>query len=418
MEIAKIRVEETLAIVISRKAITAALTGATISVEYAPGVWDGLTKTVVFRGSKTKDVVSQNGIIHVPPETIALPGRHLEIGVYGIDADGLRIIPTIWCSLGLVLPGADPSGDTSTDPSLPVWGQIADRVETVAQDVEELKQAGGGSPGKPGDDCADGGYYTPSVSQPDPATVQFAFAPSNPNMPAVPPATITLPVPESGENVDLEGYATEQWVKDQKYLTEVPEGYAKDEDIPTNPEDIGAQPSGDYALKSEIPSVPVQSVNGKTGAVQLSAADVGADPKGTAADAVSSHNTSNNSHNDIRLELKAINDRLTAFFDSDDKALDELSEIVAYITSNKSLIDAITTSKVSVADIINNLTTNVTNKPLSAAQGIVLKGLIDGVSNSLANYQPKGNYVTKEDSEEWVFTLVDGSTVTKAVFVK
>ena len=44
---------------------------------------------------------------------------------------------------------------------------------------------------------------------------------------------------------------------------------------------IGAQPEGNYALKSEIPSVPVQSVNNKTGAVQLTASDVGALPKDT-----------------------------------------------------------------------------------------------------------------------------------------
>ena len=41
-------------------------------------------------------------------------------------------------------------------------------------------------------------------------------------------------------------------------------------------ENIGAQPAGNYALKTEIPSVPVQSVNGKTGAVNLTASDVGA----------------------------------------------------------------------------------------------------------------------------------------------
>ena len=68
---------------------------------------------------------------------------------------------------------------------------------------------------------------------------------------------------------------------------------------------------------------------------------------------------------------------------------------MAYITSNKSLIDSITASKVNVADIINNLTTNVSSKPLSAAQGVVLKGLIDTLSNSLSNYQPKGNYLTE-----------------------
>ena len=44
-----------------------------------------------------------------------------------------------------------------------------------------------------------------------------------------------------------------------------------------------------------------------------------------------------------------------------------MSEVVAYIKSNKSLIDAITTSKVSVADIVNDLATNVAGKPLSAA---------------------------------------------------
>jgi hypothetical protein len=58
-----------------------------------------------------------------------------------------------------------------------------------------------------------------------------------------------------------------------------------------------------------------------------------------------------------------------------------LSEIITYITNNKALIDSITTSKVSVSDIINDLTTNVSNKPLSAAQGVVLKGLIDTLNS-------------------------------------
>jgi hypothetical protein len=193
--------------------------------------------------------------------------------------------------------------------------------------------------------------------------------------------------------------------------------------------------------KADPGEAAVQSVNGQTGEVQLSAADVGArpddwmptaeevgalpstytppnqtaeqvgaDPKGTAASAVSQHNTADDSHNDIRLELKAINDRLTAFFDSDNQTLDELSEIVAYITSNKSLIDAITTSKVSVTDIINNLTTNVSNKPLSAAQGVVLKGLIDTLSGNLANYQPKGDYALRAELPAVPVKSVNGKT--------
>lgn len=121
----------------------------------------------------------------------------------------------------------------------------------------------------------------------------------------------------------------------------------------------------------------------------LSASDVGADPAGAAVETVGRHNVDPESHPDIRILIAELGDRLNAFFDSDDATLDELSEIVEYIKSNKSLIDAITTSKVSVSDIINNLATNVANKPLSAAQGVVLKGLIDDLTGSLSKYALK-----------------------------
>ena len=146
--------------------------------------------------------------------------------------------------------------------------------------------------------------------------------------------------------------------------------------------DVGAQPVGDYALKSEIPSVPVNSVNGKTGAVQISASDVGAQPSGSylVPSDLSGHNTSDASHNDIRLLIEGLTSRLNALANSDDTTLDQMSEIVAYIKNNKSLIDGITTSKVNVSDIVNNLATNSTNKPLSAAQGVALKALIDAIT--------------------------------------
>lgn len=56
-----------------------------------------------------------------------------------------------------------------------------------------------------------------------------------------------------------------------------------------------------------------------------------------------------------------------------------MSEVVGYIKSNKTLIEAITTSKVSVSDIVNDLVTNAADKPLSAAQGVVVKTLIDAL---------------------------------------
>ena len=140
------------------------------------------------------------------------------------------------------------------------------------------------------------------------------------------------------------------------------------------------------------------------------ASEVGADPSGTANVKVSQHNVATDSHNDIRLLISDINTRLNAFFDSDDATLDELSEIVAYIKSNKNLIDAVTTSKVSVADIVNNLTTNVANKPLSAAQGVVLKGLIDSLTTSLSNYQPKGDYALRSELPSVPVQSVNGKT--------
>lgn len=104
---------------------------------------------------------------------------------------------------------------------------------------------------------------------------------------------------------------------------------------------------------------------------------------GTAEAKVSSHNTSIDAHNDIRLLIQNLVNKVNTLLDSDDETLDQTSEIVAYIKSNKSLIDAITTSKVSVTDIIDNLTTNVANKPLSASQGVKLKALIDALRTEL-----------------------------------
>ena len=338
-----------------------------------------------------------------------------------------------------------------------------------------------GIPGK------DGGYYLVAAEQVDANTIRFTFTPSQKEMPKVDPVDIELPgatderieeaikeylqnnpaigkpgkdgfspiakvvqtddgavititdkdgttevvitngkngyTPKKGIDYD-DGKSAYEYAKEGGYTgteTEFSEKLAKE-----YPEKVSQLENDSQYINAA--GAPVQSINGKTGKVQLGAADVGArpfnwmptaaevgalpdtyvppnqtaaqvgaDPAGTAAAAVSAHNTSTDAHNDLRLELKAINDRLTAFFDSDNQTLDELSEIVAYITSNKALIDSITTSKVSVTDIINNLTSNVANKPLSAAQGVALKGLIDAVSNSLSNYQPKGDYALRSE---------------------
>ena len=176
----------------------------------------------------------------------------------------------------------------------------------------------------------------------------------------------------------------------------------KGEQGPAGADGYTPQKGKDYftaADKAEIVndlanSAPVQSVNGKTGTVSLTAqdvsarpstwmptySDVGAEKSGTANSVVSGHNTNTEAHNDIRLSIATLISRLDALANSDDDTLDQMAEVVAYIKDNRNLIEQITTGKVSVTDIVNNLTTNVSNKPLSAAQGVALKALIDAIS--------------------------------------
>lgn len=144
--------------------------------------------------------------------------------------------------------------------------------------------------------------------------------------------------------------------------------------------DIPNVPS--WAMQSSKPTYTAAEVGALPSSYtppNQTASQVGADPAGSANTAVSAHNTDGSAHNDIRALIESLTQKLNALADCDDATLDQMSEVVAYIKNNKSIIDGIATSKVNVTDIINNLTTNVTNKPLSAAQGVAIKKLIDAI---------------------------------------
>ena len=111
--------------------LTAGMSKAvTVQFVFSPE-WDGLTKTAVFSNGKTTvDVLTANwdgDTVPVPHEVLAVPGRHARVGVYGADESGV-VLPTVWVSLGKVQPGADPSGDDSADPSMPVWAQLQSQI--------------------------------------------------------------------------------------------------------------------------------------------------------------------------------------------------------------------------------------------------------------------------------------------------
>ena len=73
-----------------------------------------------------------------------------------------------------------------------------------------------------------------------------------------------------------------------------------------------------------------------------------------------------------------IND-INALLKSDNVNLDTIQEIVNYIENNKDLIDSIMLTKVNISDVIDNLTTTDSTKPLSANQGVILKEFIDSL---------------------------------------
>ena len=102
--------------------------------------------------------------------------------------------------------------------------------------------------------------------------------------------------------------------------------------------------------------------------------------------------------------------RLNTLADSDDTTLDQLSEIVAYIKSNKSLIDAITTGKVSVSDIVNNLTTDSAKKPLSAAMGVALAASISTLQTGKLDASALENAVNNALTQAKESGMFDGET--------
>lgn len=118
--------------------LTAGMSKAvTVEFVFSPE-WDGLTKTAVFSNGKTTvDVLAASwdgDTVPVPHEVLAVPGRYARVGVYGANESGV-ILPTVWVSLGKVQPGADPSGDVSADPALPVWAQLQKQIG----DLDDLK---------------------------------------------------------------------------------------------------------------------------------------------------------------------------------------------------------------------------------------------------------------------------------------
>lgn len=200
--------------------LTSGMVGATVCFTFDE-LWDNLSRVAVFRcGSEIRDVIGAQEAVKIPPEVL-LPDGELFIGIEGRDKDGSMVIPTVWVRAAYVYPGANVSGDTSTNPELPVWAQIMDMLgnlpelhtldkSSLVAAVNEVLRSGGGNvdpdiiaqavetyldenPPAPGEPGKDGGYYSPTVNQQETGKATFSFTPSKEGMSEVPSVTVELP---------------------------------------------------------------------------------------------------------------------------------------------------------------------------------------------------------------------------------
>lgn len=118
--------------------------------------FDGLSSVAVFEGSGASvDVALMSDTCVVPPEVVATPGGYLRIGVYARNGEGTIVIPTVWVSTQVILPGAEPSGVDPSQPT-PDWTaqvqEAAAEALSIAQSIEQRADAGDfdGEQGPPG----------------------------------------------------------------------------------------------------------------------------------------------------------------------------------------------------------------------------------------------------------------------------
>lgn len=109
--------------------------------------------------------------------------------------------------------------------------------------------------------------------------------------------------------------------------------------------------------------------------------------------------------------LKDMINAIQAIISSDDVNLDTIQEIVNYIKDNKADIDEFLATKVNISDVIDNLTSTHTNKPLSANQGRILKELIDEIVNGTTTVATKGYVDSKIGDINSILDNINGEVI-------
>lgn len=113
--------------------VTSGMVGAKCQFAF-DNVWEQLTRVAVFRaGNEHRSVLLSSDTCIIPWEVLQEPGYELCIGVYGEEADGTLVIPTIYVNCGRIQQGAVPSNDPNAEPTS---GVVQHVVDTVTKELE------------------------------------------------------------------------------------------------------------------------------------------------------------------------------------------------------------------------------------------------------------------------------------------
>lgn len=143
--------------------ITSGTVGMPAEFEF-DSAWDGLGKTAVFKAGNEKRIVAiGDGAVTIPWEVLEVPKMWLSVGVYGTNAEGTLVIPTIWENICVIRAGADAEGDPSADPTPPIWDQLNAEFEKLRDAIENGDFDG--APGRDGEPGKDGVSPSAKVEQ-------------------------------------------------------------------------------------------------------------------------------------------------------------------------------------------------------------------------------------------------------------
>ena len=131
--------------------------------------WEGLRKTAVVAGSRSADLLLQDGEFGIPAECLGRAGDSLKIGLRGTNGDGSLVIPTVWVNCGEILSGTDLSHQPPQEQMKSLLAQIMDQAAQMTELASRLREDAdrgvfNGPAGADGTNGSDGVTFTPGVS--------------------------------------------------------------------------------------------------------------------------------------------------------------------------------------------------------------------------------------------------------------